>query len=826
MDPILAREIEGRITEAVGGTWSISGIETAEGLVLVGVTSEAGAFALEARPSTPGRKAYRILDDLAFSYRSEHGPPVLALLDRAITALHAALAEAAYDFEAPAPPPSPATAPAPAPEASPAAPEASPAGPEPTTAGIVTAPGEATGDAHAPHPVFPTPFHRHHLESEAEVTEALQAQFHRDGHVLMRGALDRGTVLSAREVAVPALRARSPEWSPSAAQDAYTRAFTQITNVGLDDVAIGTFTQAPRIAKLAADLLGVSGVRVFCEDWLTKEAGAVITPWHQDAAVMPFDDAPAITAWIPFQPVDDRNGRLRFARGSHRLGRQGIENINDESEARFAEIIRAHDLAVEENPPMLVGDVSFHHGLCIHGAGPNGTESPRYVLALHFFADGARLVEPATPVMRSLRALYAPDLATGALAKSRFWPRTWPVDDARPARSIEWAGPEALHLHATLLPDGEAPRDVFVHQGRLTFSPVEGARSVAPPGGFLTCGLVDAHGHVSWPHDPSMDARDPAFMQANREAYAGAGVLLVRDMGSASDHVSRLGDTPGLPRIHPAGMLIVPYDGFPFTLTPPEALTRAFLERLEEGATWIKVFTDWTDDWGGGDRTGFSGGNPVTYPLEILSAAVEAAHAAGGRVAAHCFTREGTEVAVLAGVDSLEHGWGVDPALVDEMARRGTAWVPLVAIGSSMWRAATRDADAERASWIEERMTALAELLPLAAARGVPIHAGTDWFPEVTVVDEIRQLHELGLSAEAAVAAGTWSTRRWLREPGLDEGAPADLVLYPEDPRIRPEILDAPTLILSGGVPVEPDRSRLRPFHIAWSARAVHLARR
>ena len=53
----------------------------------------------------------------------------------------------------------------------------------------------------------------------------------------------------------------------------------------------------------------------------------------------------------------------------------------------------------------------------------------------------------------------------------------------------------------------------------------------------------------------------------------------------------------------------------------------------------------------------------------------------------------------------------------------------------------------------------------------------------MTVADEIRELHALGLPVEEALAAGSWAARAWLGEPAIEDGAPADLVLYAADPR-------------------------------------------
>jgi len=87
---------------------------------------------------------------------------------------------------------------------------------------------------------------------------------------------------------------------------------------------------------------------------------------------------------------------------------------------------------------------------------------------------------------------------------------------------------------------------------------------------------------------------------------------------------------------------------------------------------------------------------------------------------------------------------------------------------------------------------------------GVPIYCGTDaggWVPHGRVADEILALHEAGLPAEAALAAGSWAARRWLGHPGLEEGAPADFVVVERDPRADLGALREPVrIVLRGGV--------------------------
>jgi imidazolonepropionase-like amidohydrolase len=67
------------------------------------------------------------------------------------------------------------------------------------------------------------------------------------------------------------------------------------------------------------------------------------------------------------------------------------------------------------------------------------------------------------------------------------------------------------------------------------------------------------------------------------------------------------------------------------------------------------------------------------------------------------------------------------------------------------------------------------------------------------IVDEILALHEAGLSTVDALAAASWRARSWLGLDGIEEGAPADLVVYDADPRADLQVLRAPSRIVLRG---------------------------
>src|SRR5512140_3690692 len=100
-------------------------------------------------------------------------------------------------------------------------------------------------------------------------------------------------------------------------------AFIQVMNLWVRDEAVRRYVLARRFAKIAADLMGVKGVRIYHDQALYKEAGGGITPWHQDHYYWPMDTDNTITMWMPLMDITPEMGTLVFASGSQVNGHLG-----------------------------------------------------------------------------------------------------------------------------------------------------------------------------------------------------------------------------------------------------------------------------------------------------------------------------------------------------------------------------------------------------------------------------------------------------------------------------------------------------------------------
>ncbi|HVT26604.1 MAG TPA: phytanoyl-CoA dioxygenase family protein [Lacipirellulaceae bacterium] len=174
----------------------------------------------------------------------------------------------------------------------------------------------------------------------------------------------------------------------------YDQAFLQVTNLWTRNQRVRELAFSRRLARIAAELLGTRGVRMWHDQALYKEPSGGFTPWHVDQQYWPMAGPHSITAWIPLQPVPIEMGPLCFGRGSHRkrIGRD-LE-IGAESERHIGDEVRKHQI-VEVQEPFELGDVSYHLGWTLHRAGPNITTCPRRVFTIIYMDIDMRLASPA-----------------------------------------------------------------------------------------------------------------------------------------------------------------------------------------------------------------------------------------------------------------------------------------------------------------------------------------------------------------------------------------------------------------------------------------------
>lgn len=203
---------------------------------------------------------------------------------------------------------------------------------------------------------------------------------------------------------------------PLEERSTYGKAFLQVTNLWEQGGLAREFVFGKRLARIAAELLEVSGVRLYHDQSLMKEPGGGFTPAHADQYYWPLASDRCVTAWVPLQPVPSEMGPIGFYAGSHRFQFGRELPISDESEARISAEMERQGFPLVDDP-FEPGEASFHLGWTFHRAGPNRTDRPRSVMTIIYMDKDMRLAEPSLG-QQGDRDAFCPGVEVGEIIAS------------------------------------------------------------------------------------------------------------------------------------------------------------------------------------------------------------------------------------------------------------------------------------------------------------------------------------------------------------------------------------------------------------------------
>jgi imidazolonepropionase-like amidohydrolase len=269
------------------------------------------------------------------------------------------------------------------------------------------------------------------------------------------------------------------------------------------------------------------------------------------------------------------------------------------------------------------------------------------------------------------------------------------------------------------------------------------------------------------------------------------------------------GEVPG-PRMQvatramtPTGMY--PLLGYSWELKVPtgvqyvdgaDGARKAVREQVMYGADWIKYYSDRKYHF---EPDGVLH-SMVNFTDEESQAIVDEAHRLGKKVAAHAIGSDGILAALRAGVDTIEHGDGLTEALMDEMAKKGTVWVPTILVGAYV-------APGRGGNW-SKMLEAEKIAFQKAHKRGVKIAFGTDvggsdW-RDINQAREFQYYVDYGMSPMEAIQTATSRAAEvlgWSDKLGtVESGKWADLVAVSGDPLRDITELQRVNFVMKSGV--------------------------
>jgi imidazolonepropionase-like amidohydrolase len=352
-----------------------------------------------------------------------------------------------------------------------------------------------------------------------------------------------------------------------------------------------------------------------------------------------------------------------------------------------------------------------------------------------------------------------------------------------------------------------------------------GARTIALPGTTLMPGMIEGHSHLLLhPYNETVwndqVLREPLALRVARavnhaRATLMAGITTVRDLGTEGAAYADVGlrqainegIIPG-PRMLVAGPAMVVTGsyapkGFAPEVTVPQGaeeadgldgVVRVARGQIAHGVDLIKIYSDYR--WGpnGETRPGFT--------FEETQRIVQAANSSGRPVVAHASTPEGMRRAIMAGVDTIEHGDDGTPEIWKLMVEKNVAFCPTVAAGDATAQYAgwKKGVDPEPARIARKRVTFKAAL-----DAGVKMCFGGD-VGVYTHGDNVRELEimiDYGMTPAAALVAATSGNAAYFRQAErigrVKPGLFADLIAVEGDPSTSVKALRRVKFVMKGG---------------------------
>ena len=248
-----------------------------------------------------------------------------------------------------------------------------------------------------------------------QLTSAQISFYRKNGFLIIGDFLDNTELETWRSAVDEAVALRDDNLLPDESYEIARKSeredvFRQRINLWMDHDGVRELMLDGRLGKMAADLAGVGGIRIWHDQALIKLPWANPTAWHQDNTKWSFTSEHAITIWVALDDVTIQNGCMFFMPGTHK---RRLDDYPADSNQLGALFGAYPDLGRLEPVPVIMpaGGCSFHNGLLAHGANANMTPNPRRAFTCAYMPDHSRFNgEPNVLPERILNTIDVGDL--------------------------------------------------------------------------------------------------------------------------------------------------------------------------------------------------------------------------------------------------------------------------------------------------------------------------------------------------------------------------------------------------------------------------------
>lgn len=262
---------------------------------------------------------------------------------------------------------------------------------------------------------------KHILDTPFPLSDEQKQAYRTNGFVKLKDVLTPEAIDYMRSTINAEVQRLNTQHVPLSERDTYSKAFLQIMNLWTQSETVKEIVFGKRLAKIATDLMGVKGVRMYHDQALYKEPGGGFTPWHADQYYWPLSNDNTVTVWIPLQHTPLEMGPLAFSAKSQLLQDGRTLKISDDSEMIIQKKLTLNDFT-QVIEPFDVGEVSFHSGWVFHRAGANQTNKMRAVMTIIYMDKDMRLKQPTNENQQADWDTWCPNAVVGEVIDSPINP--------------------------------------------------------------------------------------------------------------------------------------------------------------------------------------------------------------------------------------------------------------------------------------------------------------------------------------------------------------------------------------------------------------------